>query len=496
MDREIATLRDSNTWSIQHLPHDRNETKGRWVYTLKQGKNPGEISHKARYVAKGYSQIQGVDYDETFSPTTRLTSIRMLLQKATNENMRIHQLDVKGAYLNAPIDKEIYLQQPPGYEETSNKGTLSCRLNKSIYGLKQSGRNWYQTLTSYLKSKGFEPGAGDQCVYTKDDPDNTARIIVLFWVDDILICSQDENKITDTKTLLHQQFNMDDRGELSWFLGIDFKRDGNQCTMSQERYVEGILENFGMADCNPVSTPAEKDLQLQPASDEEHEQAKDYPYRQVVGSLIYLMTGTRPDIAWTVGKLSQHLEKPGPAHISAAKRLLRYLKGSKGLHLKFTPTNQQLVGFVDADWAGDVTTRRSTTGYIFTLGGGYPISWNSRRQPTVALSSCEAEYMALAEATKEALLLRTLCETFSMEQGSTNTLFTDNLGAIALTKGHSHSHQRTKHIDIRFHFVREQTTLTYDHINGKENPADILTKGLPRNAHRAALDLIAINSHD
>jgi hypothetical protein len=186
------------------------------------------------------------------------------------------------------------------------------------------------------------------------------------------------------------------------------------------------------------------------------------------------------------------LEKPGPVHINAVKRLLRYLKGSKGSHLKFTPTGQRLLGFVDADWAGDTTTRRSTTGYIFTLGG-QPISWNSRQQPTVALSSCEAEYMALSEATKEMLFLQTLCKTLSVHQEINNTIFTDNLGAIALTKGQSHSHQRSKHIDIRYHFIREQTTVIYDHINGKENPADVMTKGLPRVTHRVAIDLLNIH---
>jgi len=205
MGKEMNTLHDSNTWSIQPLPEDRTETKGIWVYNLKQGKTPGETQHKARYVAKGFSQIQEVDYDETYSPTTRFTSIRLLLQKAANENMKIHQLDVKGAYLNALINKEIYLQQPEGHEETNSQGKLSCHLNKSIYGLKQSGRNWHQTLTTFLKEQSFTPGARDPCLYSKEDPsDKSANIIILFWVADILLCCRDDNRIYDATPNLYK----------------------------------------------------------------------------------------------------------------------------------------------------------------------------------------------------------------------------------------------------------------------------------------------------
>ena len=436
MDAEISMLTDNDTWEITPLPSDRTETKGKWVYTIKQGQKEGEVTYKARYVARGYSQVSGIDYDETFSPTTRFTSIRMLLQKAVNESFHLHQMDVKGAYLNAPIDKEIYVQQPPGYERTDESGTrLTCHLKRSLYGVKQSGRNWYMTLTDFLKSKNFTVTNTDPCVYVRGNtPDD--QLIILFWVDDIILASSNIELIEAMKLDLSECFKIDDRGELQWFLGVDFKRlpDGRYL-MSQERYAKTILQRFNMSNCNPASTPAEKGLQLMEVSDEEYQEfmSHNFPYRSAIGSLIYLMVATRPDISWIVSKLSQFLERPGPAQVSAVKRLLRYIQGTKSYSLVFEPTNGQLTGYVDADWASDTTDRRSTTGYIFTLGSA-SISWRTRKQPTVALSSCEAEYMALAEATKEALHLRHLTDSLGMPQSNPTTVFCDNQGALALSK--------------------------------------------------------------
>ena len=298
MDNEIQSLNHNKTWDVIPLPENRVETKGRWIYTIKQGKEPGKVQYKARYVARGYSQIQGLDYDETYSPTTRFTSIRTLLQKATNEKLHIHQMDVKGAYLNAPIDKDIYIQQPTGYEQQSyGEQKLTCHLRKSLYGLKQSGRNWHSTLTNFLKSKGFTPNAIDQCIYTRTV--NNEYVIVLFSVDDILICSKTLAFISEIKDLLRDKFQMDDRGPLTWFLGIDFRKlaDGNYI-MSQHRYCEAILERFGMSECNPITTPAEKDLVLKPRN--ENETAPNFPFRQAIGSIVYLATATRPDLSFIV----------------------------------------------------------------------------------------------------------------------------------------------------------------------------------------------------
>ncbi len=389
-------------------------------------------------------------------------------------------MDVKGAYLNAPIDKDIYVQQPPGYEQSDNSGNrLTCHLRKSLYGLKQSGRNWHTTLTDFLKSKGFIPSKTDPCIYTHVI--NDEQIIVLFWVDDIIICSSKLELISNTKDLLHAEFHMDDRGPLKWFLGIDFSQleDGSY-TMSQQRYCEAILNRFKMTDCKPASTPAEKDLTLLPRT--ENEEPPDFPYRQAIGSLVYLATATRPDLSWIVSKLSQHLEKPSTSHIVAVKRVFRYIKGTASFCIKFSPTDGQLVSYTDSDWANDTESRRSTSGFVVTLGSG-PISWKSKKQPTVALLSCEAEYIALAEATKEVIYLRSLCVAMKIKQLESSIMFCDNQGALSLTSERSKQHQRTKHIDVKYHFVREQAEVMFKYVSTKDNIADIFTKALCRLQH-------------
>jgi transposase InsO family protein len=482
MDIEMSTLQANNTWTTKPLPAGREETKGRWVFTVKQGKKPGQIQYKARYVARGYSQIHGVDYDETYSPTTKFTSIRTLLQKAVNENLHLHQLDVKGAYLNAPIDKDIYVQQPPGYEKYNTEGTkLTCHLNKSLYGLKQSGRNWHTTFTEYLKSMGYTASDVDPCIYTKHV--NSDQVVILFWVDDIIVGSSNQELINQTKQTLHDKFKMDDRGKLQWFLGIDFQRLSNgHYQMSQERYTEAILKRFNMADCKPANTPADKGIYLTKATDDD-KLDNSFPYRQAIGSLIYLMTGTRPDLSWIISKLSQFLEKPTTTHVTAVKRVLRYIKSTKSYSLTFTPSDGTLLGYSDSDWGGDLDERRSTTGYIFTIGKSAPISWKSHKQPVVALSSSEAEYMAMVEATKEAIHLRQLLTSFDMAQDKSTNVYVDNQSAIALAQNTSKHHNRSKHIDIRYHFLRLQTDVVYTYVETKKNLADILTKPLDRIAH-------------
>ena len=295
------------------------------------------------------------------------------------------------------------------------------------------------------------------------------------------------------KQLLNDRFKMDDRGLLRWFLGIDFTRlnDGSY-KMCQEKYIDAILDKFSMTNCKPVSTPMCETVLSKPSEAEHTEFIKQgFPYRQAVGSLLYLSCTTRPDLSWSLSKLSQFLDNTGTTHVVALKRVLRYLKGTKTYNLVFKPTNVTLIGYTDSDWAGDSEDRRSTSGYVFTLGSA-PISWKSRKQPTVALSSCEAEYMALAEATKEALYLRTLCLSFNIIQESMTKIMCDNQGAISLTKESSKQHQRTKHIDVRYHFLRNQEQVTFDYVPTNDNVADILTKPLCRINHDRGVRLLTI----
>eukprot|EP00795_Rhopilema_esculentum_P016954 gene16954-8450_t len=367
-------------------------------------------------------------------------------------------MDVKGAYLNAPIDKEIYVQQPRGYEPSDKSGNrLTCHLHMSLHGLKQSGRNWNTTLTNFLKLKGFIPNKTDPCIYTRAIEHD--QVIILFWVDDIIICNNKQELISNTKDVLQKEFHIDDRGPLKWFLGIDFSQSEDGIyTMSEQRYCEAILNRFKMTDCKPASTPAEKNLTLLPRN--EDEKPPYFLYRQAVGSLVYLATATRPDLSWIVSKLSQHLDKLSQAHVAAVKRVFRYIKGSTSFRIKFTPTDGQLIAYTDSDWGNDIENRRSTSGFVTTLRSA-PISWKSKKQSTVALSSCEAEYIALAEATKEIIYLRALCVAMEIKQQKPTALFCDNQGAISLTSERSKQHQRTKHIDNKYHFLKEQTEVSF-----------------------------------
>jgi hypothetical protein len=359
---------------------------------------------------------------------------------------------------------------------------MTCHLKKSLYGLKQSGRNWHITLTDYLKSEGFIANSSDPCTFSKTT-ETDSDIILIFWVDDIVIACSDEKIMNETKRKLSEKFKIDDRGELNWFRGIDFTRlpDGSY-KMSQARYARSVLKRFNMLDCKPTATPVALGTEFKRPEEKVN---IEFPYRQAIGSLIYLMTGTRPDISWTVSKLSQFLENYDESHVTATKRVLRYIKNTIMYSLLFSRnTDSQLTGYCDADWAGDINDRRSTTGYVFKLGnGGAPISWNTKKQTTVALSTCESEYMSLCEATKELLYLRAFVLALNIPQIEKNIVYSDNQGAISLTVPGKMQHKRTKHIDVRYHFVKEQKDIEYKYIHTKENLADILTKPLGKEAH-------------
>lgn len=480
MHEELNALWDNETFELTHLPEGRTSVGGRWVYTIKLGPN-GEEKYKARYVAKGYCQIPGVDYHETFSPTARMTSVRMLMQLAVQKDMVLHQMDVKTAYLNAPIDCELYVEQPEGYEEVGRNGEkLVCKLRKSLYGLKQSGRNWNSMLHQYFIQGSFVQSQADPCVYTKIT--ETSMVIVIVWVDDIIIGGSDECVLKGVKEKLMLRFKMKNLGVLSWFLGIQFKCENSCIEMSQLQYVERILSRFRMTDCKAKAAPCELGAnKAREADDSEFENVS--LYREVVGSLIYIMTCTRPDLCYVVTHLSQHLSKPMNLHFNMAKQVLRYLKGTPDKRLKFVKANRtKLSGYCDSDWAMS-NDRRSISGYGFRLSDESSlISWKSKKQPMVALSTCEAEYVALATATQEMKFLRQLLADLTGLPCESVCMYVDNQSAIALANNPVH-HNRSKHIDVKYHYVREEVqnkTLALVYVPTADNVADVFTKPVSR----------------
>ena len=479
MDREMASLRDNETWELEQLPPDKTAVSGKWVYTHKLNREGGVERHKARYVARGFNQQYGSDYSETFAPTAKMSTVRALMQATVDNGWLLHQLDVKTAYLNAPIDYDIYVEQPRGYVEYDDNGKeLYCLLKRSLYGLKQSGRLWNNTLHEFLLGNGFRRSNVDYCLYLHKGTD--ARVIV--FVDDIILASPDDATLSALKSMFMGRFKMTDMGILDWFLGISIENDNACIRMSQNLYIEKLLEKFAMQDCHGVKSLGDMSMFRDDISDR---LSCNKLYRSAIGALVYLMTCTRPDLSYIVTKLSQYLEKPTKAHWLAMKQVFRYSKETKDYELIFSKScnvaETQIIGYCDADWGND-SDRRSTSGYCFMLSANScVVSWKSKKQPTVALSTTEAEYMAVTEATKEALYIRALMSDIDGARYNVTkpvVLHEDNQGAISLVKNPTY-HGRTKHIDIRYHFIREhfvKQDIELIYMPTEKMVADCLTK--------------------
>ena len=444
----------------------------KWVFKLKRNSS-GEIErYKARLVAKGFRQREGVDYEEVFAPVSKYTTVRALLALAASQDLEIHQLDIKTAFLNGDLEEDVWIQQPEGYETDPN---LACHLRKSLYGLKQAPRAWHIKLREELESMGFHPSAADPALFIKpgDDP-----IYLLTYVDDILIITRRTETVNETKAKICATFEARDMGAASTFLGMDIIRDRTAHTISlvQRRLTNDLLDRHGMAECKPLSVPLSTAIKL--TKDGEPLDTSVNNYSQLIGSLMYLSISTRPDIAQAVGALARYMATPTDAHWQAAKGVLRYIASTPTYGITFGGNDHELEAYCDADSAGDIDTRRSTTGYVFLLNGG-AISWSSRLQPTVAASTTEAEYMAADYSIKEGLWLRTLLRELGMKI-NTITICADSQSAIKLLKNPVFS-MRSKHIDVIYHFARERVErkdVAFTYISTDKMVADILTKPL------------------
>ena len=479
---ELESLERNNTWELVKLPAGRKPVGCKWVFKKKLGADGTVERFKARLVAKGFSQQPGMDFQDTFAPVAKFSSVRLLLSLAASQNLEIHQMDIKTAFLNGVLEEEIYMEQPEGCIAPGTEN-LVCRMKKSLYGLKQAPRAWNQRLDASLQRFGFKKCSSDHCMYTWNGTGNTGMVYLLVYVDDLIIATKDLETLQTVKQHLKDQFDVTDMGELKFFLGIQITRNRTERTLQlhQHHHTIRLLNAFGMQDSKPVSTPMEPGLQLVRSTSEPDEQLRTQ-YQSAVGGLLFIMLATRPDIAAAVGIVSQYMSNPTEQHWSAVKRIFRYLRGSAtlGIQLGSSKTPQKLQCYSDSDWARCLDTRRSTTGYLTLLGG--PISWQSKKQPTVALSSTEAEYLALGEAVKEVFSMKTLLGELGEAQEGPVDVLEDNQGCIALAKNPV-SHARSKHIDIRHHFIRdavEEGVINLVYCRTDEMLADILTKPLPR----------------
>jgi hypothetical protein len=452
MKAELDSVGSTGTWIEVVTPQDRRLVGNKWVYKTKRDASGNIAKFKARIVAQGFSQVEGVDFDETFSPVARLTSLRLLLAITATSDLLLHQMDADTAFLNGTLDEEIYMVFPPGYQ-ASDPSSTGLRLIKSLYGLKQSPRVWWKLISGHLATMGFEKVDSDWGLYFRKKD----GCFILLYVDDVLIAAPSMGPINDVKASLKAKWKWTDMGEAAYVLGLKLERDRRSRTiqLSQEAYIERILVRFGMENATTIGTPLE-DAKPEVSKDDVDPRRQKW-YLSIVGSLMWVSQSLRPDISFAVGLLSRFSHNPTEDHLRVAKRVLRYLKGTAGRSLVLgnyiKAENTPLVGYCDADYAGDLATRRSTTGYIFQYLGS-TISWGSNRQATVALSTCEAEYMALAEALKEGIWLSRVLKDLGEPQ-ERFTAYCDNQGAIALSENPG-KHSRTKHIDVRYHFIRER----------------------------------------
>ncbi|CAN1132933.1 Retrovirus-related Pol polyprotein from transposon TNT 1-94 [Linum perenne] len=417
---ELQALEKNNTWDIVKLPPDKRTVDCKWIFTIKYNSDGTIERFKARLVARGFTQTQGLDYEETFAPVAKPNTIRVLLSLAANQDWPLHQLDVKNAFLNGDLLEEVYMNPPPGFQDQV-KGKV-CKLKKSLYGLKQSPRAWFDRFTKAVKSADYYQCQTDHTMFIKCTKSGK-RAILIVYVDDIIITGDALDEIQKLKKYLATEFELKDLGELKYFLGMEVARSNQGILLSQRKYVLDLLKEAGMLGCKPSATPMEANKQMSreidiPLVDKEG-------YQRLVGKLIYL-GHTRPDISYSVGIVSQHMHNPNAEHMEMVLRILKYLKGAPGKGLLFRRSTQHdITVYTDASWAGELTDRRSTTGYCTYVWGNL-VTWRSKKQDVVARSSAEAEYRAVALGIQEAIWLKRVLEELKVDIQVPIQLFCDS----------------------------------------------------------------------
>ena len=455
-------------------PRGKNIIDSKWVYKVKRKADGTVDRYKARLVAKGYKQRYGIDYEDTFSPVVKAATIRLVLSVAVSKGWSLRHLDVQNAFLHGVLEEEVYMRQPPGYEDTRYPKFV-CKLDNALYGLKQALRAWYARLCGKLVQLGFTPSKGDTSLFYYHKGSDT--IFVLVYADDIIVASSSLEATTTLLKDLQADFALKDLGDLHFFLGIEVKRNSDALILSQQRYATDVVKRANMWNGKPVDTPISLTEKLSITEGARLGEADSTTYRSVVGALQYL-TLTRPDLSFSVNKVCQFLHAPTTVHWSVVKRILRYVKETLMMGLKIRRSNSTLVSaFSDADWAGCVDDRRSTGGFAVFFGSNL-VSWSARKQPTQSRSSTEAEYKALANATAEMMWIQRLLTELGVLHSPVARLWCDNIGAKYLSTNPVF-HARTKHIEIDFYFVREevaQKLLDIRFISTGDQVADGFTK--------------------
>ncbi|CAJ2666261.1 unnamed protein product [Trifolium pratense] len=487
---EFDALHRNNTWELVGRSSAQNLVGCKWVFRIKRNPDGSIDRYKARLVAKGFHQRPGCDYTETFSPVVKPVTIRIILALAVRQGWSVRQLDVNNAFLQGTLNEEVYMAQPPGFVNKSFPDHV-CRLKKALYGLKQAPRAWYMELRVFLLSIGFVNSTADASLFIQRTP--RATLYLLVYVDDIIVTGSSSTELSRLIATLAARFSLKDLGYLNYFLGVEVIPSTAGMFLSQRKYITDLLQKSGMTEGKPASTPITATPPLLKNSGDPLPSPTEY--RALVGSLQYLSL-TRPDIAFATNKLAQFMQNPSTMHWLALKRLLRYLAGScdKGIFISATAP-LTFHAYSDADWAGDKDDYISTTGYLLYLGDT-PISWSSRKQRSVARSSTEAEYKALADTASELLWVLSLFTELGHTPTAGPVIYCDNLGATHLS-ANPVFHSRMKHIALAYHFVRENVQrgrFRVSFVSTNDQLADILTKPLLRPRFEFLLSKLHLSS--
>ncbi|CAI5463630.1 unnamed protein product [Closterium sp. Yama58-4] len=494
MDAEMASWKSTRTYVDDVPPPGANIVSGMWIFRVKRPPGSPPV-FKARYVARGFSQREGVDFFQTFSSTPKMTTLRVLLHIAAQRDYELHSLDFSTAFLQGSLHEEIWLRRPPGFTGPVPPGT-QWRLQRPVYGLRQAPREWHDTLRTTLATLGFAPSTADPSLFLRTDT-SLPPFYILVYVDDLVFATADTAGLAYVKSELQRRHTCTDLGELTSYLGLRITRDRARrtITLTQSHMVQQVLQRFRFTYSSPQSTPmATGHLLSALPSDESVESSGPYP--ELVGCLMYLMTCTRPDLAYPLSILARYVA-PGrhrKEHMDAAKRVLRYLCSTSGMGLVLGGRDRVvLTGHSDASWADDQATQRSSQGYSFSLGSG-SVSWRSTRSSSVLSSSCEAEIYATAMAAQELRWLTYLLTDLGERPRSPPVLYVDNQAAIALCEEHRLEH-RTKHIALRYFLARElqqRGQLRLRYVATEANLADVFTKALPPVDHQRFCTLLGL----
>jgi transposase InsO family protein len=501
---EMQAHAQNKTGEIVECPPHIKPIKIRWIFSIKSDPFTYGMMFKARTVAKGYEQIDGVNYDSSqlFAAPFRIKLMKLILIIVATNDLELHQLDVKTAFLNAPLKEDVYVELPDGYKEYKNNVELVWKLNKALYGLKQAPRAWYDTCDDVLQNKlGFTRTTVEYGLYKyiKDD----VYCLIPLYVDDMLIACNSIEFVTNVKSIICNEWKCKDLGEAKSILGLNIERDRSKklIYLHQQPYIDKILHTLELDPerLKHKDTPASDNVVLNelmcPTADSERMEMKEIPYRSVVGELLYLLH-TRPDIEFAVHQVCKYMHNPGKQHWMAVKHILRYLAKTKHYKLIIDGNCElTLSAYTDADYGTCTDSRKCISGMIIYLGKT-PIAWKTKQQRVVAQSTAEAEYISMAQGTKDIIYFRSMCTELGIPQTRPTVLYGDNNSAICLTSNPDH-HELTKHISNKYHFIRDcviKQIIKCVYIPTEQMRADIMTKALSTSKHQHYIKYLSLNN--